>query len=339
MAKEVKRLDGAAIRIAVTGSRGKSGTARLLHAALCACGLKCRSRITGVLPRELSNSGERPILRAGCANVAEMEWWLGCLPLDTEALVLENSAVNPDLQSVCARLLKPTVTVLTNTRRDHEAMWGSTEESVLRALAPGLPQGGAVVLPAALAGRPDLRLLAKQKKLRLLPAADLDCFAGHLARNAALALEVCKYHGLDAEKCLNAMVNLKPDLADSCVLDVKGGKLAFAFSVNDVQSTEEFFQSLGWPREKTVVIYNHRRDRADRFEVFADWIGSQNWRDFVVIGERPFGIHAASYLHVRNIEELSDFIGRTGLCFGCGNVVHGLPLKLKLSLETEESAG
>ena len=106
-----------------------------------------------------------------------------------------------------------------------------------------------------------------------------------------------------------------------------------------MQSTEEFFQSLGWPREKTVVIYNHRHDRADRFEVFADWIGSQNWRDFVVIGERPFGRHVAPYLHVRNIEELADFIGRTGLCFGCGNVVYGLPLKLKLSLETEESAG
>ncbi|MCG8565277.1 MAG: hypothetical protein MI747_09370, partial [Desulfobacterales bacterium] len=97
----------ATAKILVTGSRGKSSVVRLIHAALVACGVKAHGRITGVVPRQLGPEGSRIIVRTAGAHVGEMKWWLKQLPRDTEAVVLENSAIAPDLQPLAGRWLKP----------------------------------------------------------------------------------------------------------------------------------------------------------------------------------------------------------------------------------------
>ena len=173
----------AKIRIAVTGSRGKSSVVRLLHSAFAACGLKCRSRITGVIPRELYAGDEYPILRATGANVAELKWWLCQLPTDTEVIISENSAISPELQSVCPDIMAPTITVITNTNPDHTAQWGNDEESVLSSLSGALPNGGTIILPDTLANRWDMRLLARKKKLNLAPVKEMREFKSHLSIN------------------------------------------------------------------------------------------------------------------------------------------------------------
>ena len=110
----MRKLQSAKIRIAVTGSRGKSTVVRMLHRALVSCGLECRTRLTGVVPRELSNIGSHIIARHAGAHVEELKWWLSQLPQSTEAVVSENSAVSPHLQHVCPMYLMPHVTILTN---------------------------------------------------------------------------------------------------------------------------------------------------------------------------------------------------------------------------------
>lgn len=322
------------VRIAVTGSRGKSGVVRLIHAGLCACGLRCRSRITGVVPRELTPSGERPILRYAGANVAELRWWLRQLPPDTDAAVAENSAVSPELQCVCSEALQPTLTVLTNTKPDHEALWGNDERSVLCALSGALPRGGAIVLPRALAERPDMRLLALEKKLTLhaveLPAG----FSSHLAVNIPLALEACRLTGAKEKGALAAMRSLKADIADSAVIRANGWELAFAFSINDLQSTRGYFASLGWRPAETSFIYNHRADRSDRFRSFEAWMKNGGWKNVVIIGERPpLSALAQCYKRIKNMEEFASLLNLERRSFGCGNAVYGLPLAFKLAAE------
>ena len=84
-------------RVLVTGSRGKSSTVRFLHAAMNDAGLQTCARITGVVPRELGPDGNRTISRSSGAHVEEMRWWLRQLPASTQCIVMENSAISPDL--------------------------------------------------------------------------------------------------------------------------------------------------------------------------------------------------------------------------------------------------
>ena len=125
------------LRILVTGTRGKSSLVRLLHAGLLACGLRSCARITGVLPRELSPSGCRTIRRAAPAHVREMRWWLAQVPRGTDAVVMENSAVAPELQEAAGAWLRPTLVVWTTLRSDHAEAWGPGIEGAARALAKG----------------------------------------------------------------------------------------------------------------------------------------------------------------------------------------------------------
>ncbi|BDF78909.1 Mur ligase family protein [Pyramidobacter piscolens] len=323
----------AAIRVAVTGSRGKSGVVRLIHAALRGCGRRAYGRITGVVPRELGPDSERPILRPGGANISEMKWWLRSLSADAEAVVLENSAVSLELQGLCALWLKPTVTVLTNIRPDHEAFWGPGELSVLRALSHALPRGGVVAVPAELAENPAMRLLAEEKNLTVLPAQKIPGLPPHLSANMGLALAVCRFCALDEGRCLESMKSLPPDLADFCVLGVGRGQLAFAFSANDVVTTEELFRSTGWRREETGVLFNHRSDRLDRFRCFEGWMREHPWREVLIIGDRPpRARRRCDFWPCGDIGALAHRLdGARWL--GCGNTVYGLPLALKLTCE------
>lgn len=326
---------GAKIRVSVTGSRGKSGVVRLLHSAFAACGLNARSRITGVLPRELTPWGEIPLLRPFGASVAETKWWLSSLPADTEAITAENNAVSPDLQFVCPRLLVPTATVLTNIRPDHRAFWGESEDDVAEALSGALPRGGQIILPEDVAARPPVLLAAEKKKLTLHAVRPLNDgeLPPYLRVNMALALRVCELHGLDARLCLGAMRALPPDIADSRLLRYGEAELAFAFSINDEESTAEYFSSLGWRRKDTTLIYNHREDRADRLYSFMEWIRDPGWRKVVITGDRPGRSLGRLWKEIGSAEEFAALVSACGQSFGCGNVVYGFPLLFKLALE------
>ena len=319
-------------RLCVTGSRGKSGVTRLIHAGLCGCGIEARTRITGVVPRELLRGGERTLLRTGAATPYEVKWWLRSLPAGTQAAVCENSAVNPVMQGVIPALLKPLVTVLTNTHPDHTDMWGETEASVLCALSQALPVGGAVVLPAELAARYDMRALAESRRLRLIPVEADARYAMPLSINIPLALAACAVCGADEDRARQAMEKLTPDIADSCIINDAGAELAFAFSVNDVESTQGYFSSLGWESGETAFIFNHRSDRAARFEAFRGWMESGGWRRVQIIGDRPPAMRE-NYVRLDALDDFAALIAQNGKSFGCGNTVYGWPLEYKLRLE------
>ena len=325
------------IKIAVTGSRGKSSVVRLLHTTLNSCGLRTYTRVTGVVPRTLTPEGEKPILRFAPASVDEMKWWLHLLPEDAQAVVMENSAVAPELQSLCAYYLNPDVTVLTNIRPDHEAFWGPKENDVLKALSSALPKRGRVVVPERLTDYPLMKLIAQQRSLELICAHCVADLPTHLADNVGLALEACRTVGLDGKICLGAMKNMPPDLADFTVLNTGDGLLAFAFSANDVITTEELFRSTGWKREETGVLFNHRADRVDRFHTFEKWMGGHPWREVIVIGDEPpsSSFHCEYYRCQTNGELRKRLNGQRWI--GCGNTVYGLPLLFKL--ECDEKGG
>ena len=326
------------IKILVTGSRGKSSLVRLLSAALVSFGLKVRGRITGVLPRELLPGDgvlcplkETLLLRSGPASVEEMRWWLSTLPRGTDAVVMENSAVAPELQSLAFRWLQPGCTVLTNIRPDHEEIWGRGEENAAYALCSGIGDTREtvctehpVVLPRSVAEKPCVHRVLSARRCRLLPCDEGKSFK---ETHFALVEEVCRIFGFDVLQCRSAAAALPPDLADFALFHEGEGILAAAFSANDPESTEHLFCSTGWSREETTILFNARTDRVRRLGTFLPWLRSFPWKNVCITGGRPlFTPSPAVYSPLFDAASLAEYIRCTGKVFGCGNVA-GTPLE------------
>lgn len=319
----------------VTGSRGKSSVVRLLTASLARLGLEARGRITGVAPRELRQGDaayaplkEVVLMRSGPASVGEMRWWLSTLRGEVDAVVMENSAVAPELQGLAFRWLDPVCSVLVNVRPDHEDAWGSGEENAARALCQGLGGGHRsnlhpVVVPAVTAGKPFVGRLLAERGCRVL---ECPSFADFREEHVSIASEVLRLLGLDPGAAREAVLRLPPDIADFAVLGEGEGLIASAFSANDPETTEQLFLSTGWRREETSILFNGRADRPARLRAFLPWITSHPWRRACIIGGRSlFPPRGMSRLALRDGRDLARFISAEGRVLGCGNVA-GAPL-------------
>ena len=91
-------------RVLVTGTRGKSSLVRLMTAGFRSAGMACFSRITGVIPTELSPHGVRRIIRSREGHIKELQWWLSTVPPVADAIVAENSAVSEEFQPLAAKM-------------------------------------------------------------------------------------------------------------------------------------------------------------------------------------------------------------------------------------------
>ncbi|MDR1049236.1 MAG: gamma-polyglutamic acid synthetase, partial [Synergistaceae bacterium] len=279
-------------RVLVTGSRGKSSLVRLICAGLGASGTQTRGRVTGVIPRELffgsgsgpthgsgsAHGGERKIVRNSPGHVEEMRWWLRQIPCGVEAVVMENSAVQPDLQGLAALWLRPVLTVWTNAREDHQDAWGPGPEAAFSALLRGVPEeGGSSLLLSAELGTDRLacRLEGRKGPVFALEKDGRD----YRESNLLLAEKALDLLGFSSDRARAAMRALPPDVADFRVFRLEdGARLAAAFSANDLQSTEHLFSLLGWTEAETSVLFADRDDRSARRESFAPFL-ARRWRE------------------------------------------------------------
>lgn len=298
-------------RILVTGSRGKSSLVRLVFAGISAKGLNARGRITGVLPRELLPGGERAIVRNSPGHIEETRWWLKQIPRGTEAVVMENSAVSPELQPLAARWLKPTLVIWTNAREDHQEIWGKGREAAEDALLRGIPEGVPLVVGSEIAAS---RRLPGILERRGSPVAVAEGHENFRLANLNLAKKALEFIKLSCAEADRAMESLPPDAGDFRVFFTNSGaSLAAAFSANDIASTELLFSSLGWKEEETTLLFSDRADRPQRRASFGAFF-KRGWRE-VVITDRSAGPG-----------ELCGLI-RGKQVFGCGNIA-GAPLEL-----------
>lgn len=318
-------------RILVTGSRGKSSIVRLLHAAMNAAGLPTYARITGVVPRELGPESVRTISRSSGAHVEEMRWWLRQLPESARGIVLENSAITPELQSLAGSWLQPDISIISNTYADHQEVWGPTNAHAARALVAGIPRGGRVVVPADTRSDGLLMELLGNRNASIVFAHPIPTAGeGHRASNAGLATATIQQLGLEEKPALEAMLALPRDSYDFHVARYAGAELAMAFSVNDIASTRAVFSSLDWPESETRLVYNHRHDRPERLKSFVDWLTRPPWRQVLIIGDKPRSrLDFARYVKIKNTESLLKLFQPGDRIFGCGNIA-GLPLSLAI---------
>ena len=317
-------------KVLVTGTRGKSSLVRLMTAGFRSAGMACFSRMTGVIPTELSPQGVRRIIRSRGGHIKELQWWLSTVPPVADAIVVENSAVSEEFQPLAARWLKPDLVIWTNLREDHFEAWGPTKAGARLALFSGIPKKVAVVLGPGM--NDDKRLLELLKKNQNTIYFTQGDFSNFEDANVALAIQAFKILGLNITKD-RIYAYLEDDPGRFKVLKAGNGVLAFAFAANDLESTAGLFTSLGWNKKETSILFNNRRDRPGRLKAFEPWLCNEQWGGVFICGAHPLRlIRGAKWIYFRNREEIISFVEKRGLVFGCGNIA-GLPIPELLSCE------
>lgn len=285
-----KRIESIPIRILVNGTRGKSSTARMLLAALNGCGIRTFGKTTGSEARFIlpDLSEEEIIRRNGSRMVREHDLMLkkaiehGC-----QAIVCECMAIREENQKVIGdKLVRPTITVITNARIDHVDQMGDTQEETAEVLCRSIGDSEVFTSDSAVL---DALKGRKNKVHEVGPLAEeyapyLEKFSFPVyAENLALVLEVCRALGLEDSSALEAVVKAVPDSGMRGNMEVDNHLVINGFASNDSASARVFFEGLSM--DEVTVIYNNRSDREFRLKMFASLFKSVGVTDLVVIGE------------------------------------------------------
>ncbi len=288
-------------RIHVNGTRGKSSVTRLIYGALRQWpGHRVAAKTTGTAPRFLFPDGrEVPVFRAGRANILEqLRIVHRAVEAGADVLVLECMAITPEYLRVLEdRIVRSTVGVITNIREDHLDTMGPTLAHVALHLALTTPRNGVLFtadrrftsLLEAEARRRNSRLVVVRPEEWVRPE-DLERFSYvEHAENVALALAVARHFGVDREEALRGMLQVPPDpgalvrfrvdLADKTLW------IYNAFAANDPESTGLIWHAVAsrHPGAQTVALFVARRDRPQRTEAFARFLGRRLKADWYLL--------------------------------------------------------
>jgi gamma-polyglutamate synthase len=298
------RLKRIPLRIAVTGTRGKSTVTRLVAGILRESGLSVLAKTTGSKAVILYPDGtEEEIRRRGVPSILEQKRIVRLAARSgAGAVVVEMMSIREECLFVeSRRLLKPGILVLTNVRLDHLEWMGSTRDEIARCLSAAFPKGGTVILPeeetadvfvsrAAVLGSA-LKLAAKLPE----EGADLAKIGGGgtFEENVRLALAVARLVGVPLETACRGMAAAAADFGTFKAWrapgrgESEGLIFASAFAANDPESTLKAIAPARAYASRTgkrmVGLLNLRPDRGDRSIQWADALESGRLDDFAAI--------------------------------------------------------
>ena len=288
------------IRVHVNGTRGKSSVTRLIAAGLRGGGVRTVAKTTGTRPRFIFEDGrEEPVVRHGKPNIIEqVKIVRRARRHRARALVIECMAVRPELQLVSERrMVRATVSVITNARGDHLDEMGPTLNDVALALCLTIPKQG-IVFTAEKDLLPVIEEQAKRLRAEVRPVADSGVNEGTLNRfgyvehpeNVALALAVCGYLGVNRDRALEGMVTARPDpgaLRSSRIIRAnKEIEFVNAFAANDAESVILIWKRLNISRRvdrPLITILFNRGDRPDRAKEFGRLIAHELCADHCIL--------------------------------------------------------
>src|SRR2546425_720915 len=254
------RLESIPIRIHVDGSRGKTGTCRLIGAALRANGLRVVVKTTGKMPVLIDATGKETVLERPPTPTANLREQKEIVRLardqHAQAIVIECMAVDPELRRISQEtLIRATVAVVTNIRRDHLEVIGPDLGTGARTLSDVIPRNGTVIT-AEQRLLPTLRDEAEKRHASLI-AVSPDGVSDSLLEsfpyitfkeNVALALGVCEFLGLDRARALEGMLHSTPDYGTVQLFERQNHAGVYTFvcalGVNDVDSLLELRRGL-----------------------------------------------------------------------------------------------
>ena len=285
-----RRIESIPIRILVNGTRGKSSVTRMLLAALNGCGIRTFGKTTGSEARFIHPdlSEEEIPRRNGSRMVREHDLMLKkAIDHDSQAIVCECMAIREENQAVIGnKLVRPTITVITNARVDHVDQMGDTQEETAEVLCRSIGESSEVftadgAVLEVLKGRSNVHPVCALAE-EYIPYLEKFSFPVY-AENLALVIEVCRALGLDEASVLKAVVKAVPDSGMRGNMEVDGHLVINGFASNDALSARALLEGLNM--EEVTVIYNNRSDREFRLKMFASLFSEAGVTDLVVIGD------------------------------------------------------
>ena len=144
----LKSLSQIPIRIHVNGARGKSSVVRLIASGLREGGFKTYAKTTGTIPRIINDNGDDVELhRLRSASIGEQIKLIRYFGKQKpDAVVMECMAVSPQYQWISEhRIIRSTLSVITNVRRDHIDEMGLSNKEIAYSLSNTIPFNSKVV--------------------------------------------------------------------------------------------------------------------------------------------------------------------------------------------------
>ena len=278
MRRAIQRIP---LRVAVTGTRGKSTVTRMIAAALKEAGFTVLAKTTGsrtvlILP----DGREEEIERRGWPTITEQKRLLKrAAGLGVQALVTEMMSIQPECLAVeSRRLLEPLCLVITNTRLDHREEMGRTKSEIAQSLSSAIRPGAAVfVLDSE--RRPEFDAAAAQAgaKIILVKSGQTGTF---IEGDIRLAVAVAGHLGVAEDTALRGIRGAPADFGSLKAWKAELGTppqtwtLVSAFAANEPESSrlilEHLRSKLGSSSGPFVGILNFRADRGDRTRQWLD---------------------------------------------------------------------
>lgn len=294
---------------------------RLIAAGLRAGGIRTWAKVTGTLPSIIDHNGEDlPIVRGTPSSIIEQRAVIAeAAAAGAEALVVECMALEPAFQRAELSLIRPTMSVITNVRLDHEEVFGSSLLDIALALSNTVSRGGVLATTEG-EGADVLRRTATARKSSVImvdgaeiPDSLIQGFSYiEHKENVGLALAVCRQLGVPEPVALEGMRRCQPDPGalrlgrktreDKQLLFVSG------LAANDPQSTMLLYERVIAQRNlenDLLVLVNTRRDRPLRSLQLGRLLKEIPAARYIVIGnDTEAVVREASRSGVR--EELLD---------------------------------
>ena len=323
-----RAIDSMNPRILIAGSRGKSGTVRVIHGILRNAGVVAVGKVTGTIAVELSPDGKQvETVRMGTAGIPEMRSAiLRGYRSGAKAAVMECMAVQPRMISLVARIVKPQVLVIPTIRLDHLEDEGLTEFEIGTSILESLGQAEHLV---AGVNQPELQKYYREycerngMQLHLVAAeAGQPVVIGQHPTNVALGLKVAEILGLPTDG-FETSVSVEPEAA--VVHEIMLGRRRVSFcdigGANDPESAADAMRRLKLPETEAVVpVIINRWDRPLRAVSFLAAIDGNfpavlisgsipGWGESLIREQAPLAVigHLTKGL-AGNLEQLVDYL-------------------------------
>lgn len=315
------------IRIHVNGIRGKSSVVRLIAAGLRAGGVRTWAKVTGTLPNLVDENGDDiPIIRGAPPSIIEQRAVIAeAAAAGVEALVLECMALQPAFQRAEASIFRPTISVITNVRLDHEEVFGKSLLDIALALSNSIPRGGFLITSVG-EGAATLRDAAARRQSGFLAVDGNDLpdsaasgfdYVEH-KDNIALALAVCERASVPRDVALAGMRTCQGDTGALRIFTLtrNGKRLRFvnALAANDPQSTTILFNRLIVDRasgDALIVLVNTRKDRPLRSRQLGRLLPTLGAQHNLIIGNDSASVIKEAIRHGESPERLEAVEART----------------------------